>query len=148
MNTHSTAELVELKPCPFCDALTAMLEQVPDEPELWRVRCQECGLQTRRSVGPEVVVSLWNTRAEAADRLQHQDRLNGWQPIETAPSDETPVLLWHRLWKRGISQGFFDAERNWWRISDEAGNVIGVGIFPSHWMPLPEPPALTQSGNE
>lgn len=53
----------KLKPCPFCNALTAMLEQVPDEPDLWRVRCQACSLQTRRSVAPDAVVEAWNTRA-------------------------------------------------------------------------------------
>lgn len=68
-----------------------------------------------------------------------------WQPIETAPRDETEILLFHA-----------DAAR--WPYSD-SGMVIGfsstvsavywfqyefdshhIHPSPTHWMPLPQPP--------
>ena len=64
---------------------------------------------------------------------------SGWQDIRTAPK-ETPILLWHRLWECGAKVGYFHSESQWWRVGDKA-DWIGVGIFPTHWQPLPAPPA-------
>ena len=52
-----------------------------------------------------------------------------WQPIATAPRDITPILL-------------ADAETIWigfW-IHRWAQTGSGREIFPTHWMPLPDPP--------
>jgi hypothetical protein len=51
---------VELKPCPFCNALTAVLEELSESEH--RVKCQECGLQTLLCITPESAVGRWNTR--------------------------------------------------------------------------------------
>lgn len=58
-----------------------------------------------------------------------------WQPIETAPKDGTPVLLYATP----------RMEVGYWNVA-----VTDVGITgwypsmywrrPTHWMPLPEPP--------
>lgn len=64
--------------------------------------------------------------------------MSEWQPIETAPKDETPVLLWANTRRdREYSHwiGAFDGEN--WR--DE---VEGHFLQPTHWMPLPDPPAI------
>jgi hypothetical protein len=76
--------------------------------------------------------------------------LIGWQPIESAPTEWEPVLVW------AISEAEMedaeDEERepvrachvarhssiqpgNWW-LSDTLARVLE----PTHWMPLPAPP--------
>jgi len=58
--------------------------------------------------------------------------MSEWQPIETAPTDGTPVDLWHR-------DGFRITEV-WWDSEDECWTHYGSDSNFSHWMPLPEPP--------
>lgn len=61
----------------------------------------------------------------------------GWQPIDSAPKDgsailsivgdKIPVVCW---WCKG------DYYSGWWR------GDAGYRIYPTHWMPLPDPPAV------
>lgn len=70
--------------------------------------------------------------------------MSDWQPIETAPMDATPVLLWQngrRITGRWMPR-FYGEVLRWdmgnWQSSD------GFDLFyqpPTHWMPLPEPPS-------
>lgn len=66
-----------------------------------------------------------------------------WQPIETAPRDRTSVLLLGRGGKH--ADGF-------WEPKAYAGNGCWVWPYvkcePSHWMPLPPPPAARAKGKE
>lgn len=62
-----------------------------------------------------------------------------WQPIETAPKDGTYVLVCEK-----DNSAIYEARFMWddWfpamqSDSDEYDPMKG---FPSHWMPLPEPP--------
>jgi hypothetical protein len=58
--------------------------------------------------------------------------MSEWQPIETAPKDETRVLL---VASYGTMHTAF------WR--DGLWRCGGMGQYfnnPTHWMPLPEPP--------
>jgi hypothetical protein len=64
-----------------------------------------------------------------------------WQPIETAPKDGAWVILFVdvELGKDcGIMTGFYieNGEYGYW--SDEE-----YQLFPTHWMPLPEPPCAS-----
>lgn len=63
--------------------------------------------------------------------------MNEWQPIETAPKDGTQFLGW--------DQGYFIVV--YWEIDDDVEedqcwriSYSGDLMFPTHWMPLPEPP--------
>ena len=81
-----------------------------------------------------------------------------WQPIETAPLDGTALLLFipgQNDWSRphgipDMAVGLW-AGRSW--ISDitemegyeSTGTyIIHPALAPTHWMPLPEPPATQE----
>lgn len=57
-----------------------------------------------------------------------------WNPIQTAPSDGTRVLLFR--------EGFAEAMAVAWRGTDEEWRPVNGSTFPepTHWMPLPAPP--------
>lgn len=72
----------------------------------------------------------------------------GWQPIETAPRDGTPILVWVPEWCRDGSPG-------WWvtairgnragRYSFDDGDEI---VFPTYWMPVPDPPTHKEGATD
>lgn len=64
-----------------------------------------------------------------------------WQPIETAPKDGTDVLICYEAASgqrvtiaRFKVHGFNGLVKQWWQCD------IGT-VEPTHWMPLPAPPA-------
>jgi hypothetical protein len=70
--------------------------------------------------------------------------MSEWHPIETAPVDGTPVLLWPFInfgepGKKDpayVAAGFFcDEWGDWYDL------IFGEHFNPTHWMPLPAPPA-------
>ena len=60
-----------------------------------------------------------------------------WQPIETAPTDGSAVLLypymddWANMY---VVYGYATLDGEWFSTVD------GLTFEPTHWMPLPEPP--------
>ena len=72
--------------------------------------------------------------------------MSEWQPIETAPKDGATILLYFPkgYWAddRDIAIGFW-SDGDWYSGEADSTPMTGFGSFPSHWMPLPEPP--TQS---
>jgi hypothetical protein len=65
--------------------------------------------------------------------------LREWQPIETAPKDGTQVWAWDA--ERGSNPALW-VDGAWWITYDDAM------IHPTHWMPLPDPPAALSTGTE
>ena len=65
--------------------------------------------------------------------------MNEWQPIETAPKDGTPILMWDGDMIYVISWYVPQNTRYpaQWR---EADGKRYCDYDPTHWMPLPEPP--------
>jgi hypothetical protein len=74
-----------------------------------------------------------------------------WQPIETAPKDGGSVLIYSPdASDKGIMVGVWievehpELELEWVDAVD--GEIIDAD--PTHWRPLPEPPALTTTGKD
>lgn len=58
-----------------------------------------------------------------------------WEAIETAPRDESSVLLYEA--RIGMSKGWwYENTRQWFGWPNQS-------VTPTHWMPLPEPPKVT-----
>jgi hypothetical protein len=82
---------------------------------------------------------------------QGQREAGQWRPIETAPKDGTEILLAHATW---VDTGYWAVNINGdgcdgWTCEWVAswGYEEYALVSPSHWMPLPEPPApVEQSG--
>ena len=62
---------------------------------------------------------------------------SGWQPIETAPKDGTPILVFD---EGAICIATF-ADDYWWDNG-------AMTIPPTHWMPLPDPPVAARGDAE
>ncbi len=70
----------------------------------------------------------------------------GWQPIDTAPKDLTEVLVFDPDYGGvRLAQYEVHAQQPFWSIDVWDLTTIGtsrdrIEIFPTHWMPLPDPP--------
>lgn len=65
--------------------------------------------------------------------------VQGWQDIENAPRDCSVLVN-----DRGMTcEAYFHADdRNWWLAQTDPHDFdASQAIFPTQWMPLPEPPA-------
>jgi hypothetical protein len=72
-----------------------------------------------------------------------------WQPIETAPKDETDILL--AAWEDDGS--YWNATGSWFFDCFAFFNCIGpdpvkLCFEPTHWMPLPLPPNVSRETQE
>lgn len=79
----------------------------------------------------------------------HEPGACGWQPIETAPIDGTPILAWVKGCNKHHDYGdtlVVRADQTMNQIYMDRGGerfwgFPGVGgLRASHWMPIPEPP--------
>jgi hypothetical protein len=69
----------------------------------------------------------------------HGAEVTDWQPIETAPKDGTTIFGANvRLAQRGLVH--FNAQGEWEMVNGLTNMPMGVGFYPTHWMPEPEPP--------
>ena len=78
--------------------------------------------------------------------------MSEWQPIETAPTDGSNVLCGHFVFSPAdngnvamwIAETYCSVEGKW-QLSgfDDSINLSRRGRYkpPTHWMPLPAPPA-------
>ena len=84
-----------------------------------------------------------NFDAESYQKIMNAN--NGWQPIETAPKDGLILMSFYYTNDTFPTEQFTqitywsDSEKGW----DGIATSIRLGaITPTHWMPLPKPPAL------
>ncbi len=77
---------------------------------------------------------LANAVLAAAD-AQPPTVQGAWQPIETAPKDETRVLIYRPGFAEAVCVAWWSQNWKCWR------SVPGQhGWHPTHWQPLPAPP--------
>jgi hypothetical protein len=69
----------------------------------------------------------------------------GGLPIETALRKPAFVLVGHEE-EGWVEQARWDGERReWWSVNTDWTDAHGSALHPTHWMPLPPPPAATQA---
>lgn len=72
--------------------------------------------------------------------------MGDWQPIETAPDSgsDDDVIVWNSRFPE-IKPRVTKPDGEWWRLNKEELRAV-----PTHWMPLPAPPAIdaAQPGRE
>jgi len=71
----------------------------------------------------------------------------GWQPIETAPRDGTYFIgFWpHMSGSFADHQGQYRTRWTGWGGGCWEGDALGRPVeYPTHWMPLPPPPAIEE----
>jgi hypothetical protein len=71
--------------------------------------------------------------------------MSEWQPIEAAPKDGTPILVVTRSGQyvvTWLTEGETDQNFTGWYVTDNKHGPFSLrGYAPTHWMPLPTPPA-------
>jgi hypothetical protein len=104
-----------------------------------------------RERDPLVMDIHWALDALEAEvaRLTQEQESRGWRPIETAPKDGSAVLVYFPdigvcevLWSTQVFEDGF------WSVSDnkfEDRPLRGWSTEPTHWMPVPDPPAALAS---
>lgn len=123
----------KLLPCPFCGGRAERVDIEDSENAGGScISCTKCQASSNVEFEfKENFVSNWNRRTTRRRVMAE------WQPIETAPRNGTPVLLW----KASTREHYVAAKLNsangpGWCTPD------GFEIFrATHWQPLPEPPA-------
>lgn len=82
--------------------------------------------------------------------------MSAWQPIETAPRDTWVLVYGAPAWTGtnhtiAVAKLGSDDRSYWTKVDDDTQKLIrevvdywhgdGVNFDPSHWQPLPDPPA-------
>jgi len=66
--------------------------------------------------------------------------IEGWQPIETAPKDGTEILGSDGVARTSIQWDGEFLDR--WELAWPGAYAEDVSFYPTHWMPLPDPPKV------
>ncbi|WP_077961686.1 hypothetical protein [Ensifer adhaerens] len=136
----------------------ALSAAVVGEPEGWKLvpvdptpEMIDAGRLARMNIaggydGP----SSWEAMLAAAPSAP-----DGWQPIDTAPRDTTSIIIAVPTKDYDghiVGEAYFDPEHyedgDWWWANTDHGDYHGGPISeinfhgPSHWQPLPAPPAI------
>ncbi len=137
----SIAEIEAAVP-PDDEALVECVAQIID-PEAWGLPPYDLG-EFGATDRDEARIKA---RAAIAAMPPPQD---GWRPIAEAPRDGNEVLLLHRYHRHGNSQivAFWDDEGNKTARWQTADGPAYHEEWPSHWMPLPPPPASEPGGTQ
>jgi hypothetical protein len=90
----------------------------------------------------------WQKICPVFARPQSAAVMDGWQPIETAPTDGSRILITDRNGVKIVWWGAAAYNRKSKSYDRGWTNGAVYGFVPTHWMPLPASPALhsTQEG--
>lgn len=64
-----------------------------------------------------------------------------WQPIETAPRDRTMIIYGGEGW--ATVGRWLGKKTGWYQLNTDPCDSWADEDFPTHWMPLPEPPSVS-----
>lgn len=87
----------------------------------------------------------YHTTREWDAMLQAWQAAQKWQPIETAPKDETEIIVMYMHIDTQIVHNacwLDDYPAGWWSYdkSESSRVLLDDWMEPTHWMPLPPPP--------
>jgi hypothetical protein len=87
----------------------------------------------------ERAVEAFNDWQDARRAVRTELKPGGaeWQPINTAPKDGTPVLGGNHAW---VCEVHYAEGYGWYEKNNYPTDSWGGETFPTHWMPLPQPP--------
>lgn len=123
-----------LLPCPVCGEHPRWRGSRHDYAAgLYRLQCLG-ETHLFQSYGPSEAKAIenWNTRTTPAPA--------GWQPIESAPKDDTLILVWRQTTYSDDPFVVVRWEDDWWQVHDGKNDWALRGPDPTHWMPLPKSP--------
>lgn len=118
-------------------------------PVVWRWPVKDRGIQHFTITQDDAKAKAAIRRGEAVEPLYahppHSSipTVTGWQPIETAPKDGTEIIIGHdkKGW-RTVARWLDDGE-GFFEVNNDPSDSWGWGsMMPTHWQPLPSPPAL------
>jgi hypothetical protein len=90
------------------------------------------------SEAAEALPALLDERDALAAEVAGLRDASGWQPIDSAPWPDSPVLVISPEWKDGVpAVAGYAAEYDEWYLWGDGGVLMPK---PTHWMPLPAPP--------
>lgn len=104
---------------------------------------ESLGLATLEAINSSGGCSIPKMLADINARALELPAFGQWLPIESAPKDGTPLMVWvaeddavgtHCLAPISITNDGW-----WW--DDSTGDQIRRILSATHWMPLPPPPA-------
>ena len=147
------------------DEIAAAVEALERKGVCWNDWARERGMSraivanVRKNRGP-----CWRGESRrAADLMIHEGlgrpmveaakfgNRNGsqWRPIDTAPRDGTRILGWFPQW-RGVRTIRWRVDvanyaYGWWADNNEHDSRWLTAKLPTHWMPLPDPPEITNA---
>ena len=120
-----------------------------------RSRCVDCvreelnielNIEKRRCA---LMLTAANTYEDERDDLKAKLARVEWQPIETAPKDGTLILVYEGVTTKKIWKASWWTGLDCWAFgvtsTDHTLMTMAQNIAATHWMPLPEPPALEQT---
>ena len=111
-------------------------------------------MTTNETMPDEIYISMgrdtWEASVVSGTRLYVPADLHTapkWQPIETAPRDQSDILaigIYNNHWWSALSIVYWEPfEDRGWLCSRRH---IPVNTKPTHWMPLPPPPTNKTEG--